>query len=163
MPAIVVLAGALLIVRALEPIDVVSTPAATESGSPVQSSHTTQPSTPVILPPDPGPDVTSSVQPEPVRGGPPAVTVVNSGADDEGVYASGLVTGATGEGGVCTLTATSTTGETLTARIEALATPAAVNCGVLHIPVPSGTWKLVLDFRSDSAQASSDAVEVVRP
>jgi hypothetical protein len=111
----------------------------------------------------PTPDVTTSVQSEPIPEGTAVATIVTWGADDAGVHASGIVTGETGTSGVCTLTATSSAGESVTGQVVAHDTPAAVNCGVIQVPVPAGIWTLTLSFRSDIAVASSEPVEVVRP
>lgn len=111
----------------------------------------------------PSPDVTDSVQPEPTPVGPATVTIVNWGADGRSVFASGIVTGETGDRGTCTLTASSSTGQTLSGQRAAEMTPAAANCGVIQIAAPAGDWTLVLDFRSDSAAGSSTPETVVQP
>ena len=77
--------------------------------------------------------------------------------------ASGLVTGDAGDGGVCTLTATSADGQVMTAQIEAQPTPAAMNCGLIEVPAPAGDWTLVLSYRSDAGSASSAPTKVTQP
>ncbi|MDO8384336.1 MAG: hypothetical protein Q7T17_15345 [Microbacterium sp.] len=101
--------------------------------------------------------------PEPTPVGPATVTIVNWGSDGRVVYASGLVTGDAGVGGVCTLTATSADGQVLSAELDAQATPAAVNCGVIEVAAPAGEWMLVLGYRSDTGSASSAPTEVDQP
>ncbi|WP_243226990.1 hypothetical protein [Microbacterium sp. CIAB417] len=91
------------------------------------------------------------------------MTIVSSGADGASIYASGLVTGDGGVDGVCTLTATATDGRVLTGAIDAQATPAAVNCGLIEISAPAGSWTLVLSYRSAATQVSSDPVTVTQP
>lgn len=90
------------------------------------------------------------------------VTIANSGSDEQGVFASGLVTGATGEDGTCILTATSTDGRVLEAQAAAHATPAALNCGIMRIAAAPGDWSLVLSFSSSASTGSSEPVAVRR-
>ncbi|MEV8241319.1 hypothetical protein AB0O90_13840 [Microbacterium testaceum] len=94
---------------------------------------------------------------------PAQVTIVNYGADGRNISASGLVSGLIEEGGVCTLTATSATGAIMTGSVDAVATPAAVNCGIIDIPAPAGEWKLVLAYRSSGTSAASEPVTVSQP
>ncbi|MDY0830349.1 hypothetical protein SK224_14540 [Microbacterium sp. BG28] len=88
---------------------------------------------------------------------------MSSGSDGSRVYASGLVTGDGGSGGVCTLTATAADGKVLTGTIDAEPTPAAVNCGLIEIVAPQGAWTLVLSYSSADAKASSGPVTVTQP
>jgi hypothetical protein len=105
------------------------------------------------------------VQPDPVatEAGPASVTIVNVGADGQNISASGLVTGIVESGGVCTLTATSVTGRVLTGSVDAVSTPAAVNCGIIDIPAPAGEWSVVLEYRSTATSAVSEPVTVSQP
>ncbi|WZH37213.1 MAG: hypothetical protein PIR02_00810 [Microbacterium enclense] len=115
--------------------------------------------------PTPTPTATDEVQPEPVatEAGPASVTIVNVGADGQNISASGLVTGIVESGGVCTLTATSVTGRVLTGSVDAVSTPAAVNCGIIDIPAPAGEWSVVLEYRSTATSAVSEPVTVSQP
>ena len=149
-----------------------STPTASphsSSSAGAQGTPSASPSAPASLAPsastDPEPDPapTDEVQPEPTPAGPATVTIVSWGADGQSVYASGIVTGDTGDDGTCTLTATSPSGQTLTARRAAAATPAAVNCGVIQISAPAGDWALVLSYQSETASAVSTPTEVTQP
>lgn len=129
-------------------------PSASESRTPDESA-----------PPTASPAATDVVAPEPTPdgSGTTAVTIVNWGAEGGTVHASGLVTGDTAQGGTCTLTATSASGQKLDSSIPAQSTPSAINCGVIEIPVPAGTWSLVLGYRSSGADARSEPVEVSVP
>ena len=130
----------------------------TETSANPSASPTSSPVAPSPLPTD---EVVPDPQPTPE--GPAAVTIVNWGSDGRIIHASGLVTGGAGAGGVCTLTAISAAGETLSAEVDAQATPAAVNCGVIEIAAPAGEWTLVLGYRSDTGSASSAPIEVDQP
>ncbi|WP_251857409.1 hypothetical protein [Herbiconiux sp. L3-i23] len=95
--------------------------------------------------------------------GPITVTIVNWGADGRTLSASGLVTGTDDADGVCTLTALAATGESLTGTVAPIATPEAVNCGVIDITAPAGEWTLVLAYESPRASGKSAPLEVVQP
>lgn len=115
--------------------------------------------------PVPSPNPTDEVIPEPAPSaeGPTVVTMVSSGADRQGVYASGLVTGTVASGGVCVLVATSADGQVLTGERDPRDTPAALNCGLIELAAGGGEWTLVLSYRSDSGTSASDPVKVVQP
>jgi len=87
------------------------------------------------------------------------VTIVSSGADGRSVYASGLVTGAVAPGGVCTLTATAADA-VLRAQTEAQSTPAAINCGLIEVAVPTGEWTLTLTYETGSTRLDSEPATV---
>jgi hypothetical protein len=91
------------------------------------------------------------------------VTIVNWNGDGRVLSASGLVTGARDAGGRCTLTATSSTGQVLTGDVDAQSTPAAINCGLIDIPAPTGVWQLVLSYRDGETILSSEPVSVEQP
>lgn len=91
------------------------------------------------------------------------VTIVNFGADGQSLWASGLVTGAAGTDGTCTLTATASDGRVVSGTIAASATPAAVNCGSISVRATSGEWTLVLSYASSTAAASSAPTTVSQP
>lgn len=132
------------------------TPTAAASSSPSASPSSS---------PVPSPEVTDDVQPEPVAptAGPVSVTIVNVGADGQKISASGLVTGSIEDGGVCTLTATAVTGRILTGSVDAVSTPAAVNCGIIDIAASPGEWSVVLTYRSGATSAVSEPVTVTQP
>lgn len=132
-------------------------PQATATGTPAGTPTQGPAQSPSPLPTD---DVVP--EPSPTAAGPPTVTIVNYGADDHGVHASGLVTGDAGAAGTCVLTATSPSGESLSAELEATPTPAAMNCGLIDIAVPAGQWTLVLSYISESGRADSEATKVTR-
>jgi len=145
------------------------TACASRPGASTTSTPTAEPTSTASASPSPSvtpsPEATDEVQPEPVAtsSGPASVTIVNYGADGQNISASGLVSGPIEEGGVCTLTATSATGAILTGSIDAVATPAAVNCGIIDIAAPAGEWKLVLEYRSAGTSAASEPVTVSQP
>lgn len=129
------------------------------------AAQTVIPSSPgVVTPPATlSPLPTDAVEPDPqptAHAGQATVTIVSSGADGQSVFASGLATGETGREGVCTLTATSGTGEILTAQLDAQSTPAAMNCGLIEVPATAGDWTLVLSYRSETTSASSAPTNV---
>jgi len=164
--ALVVAATLALVARSLgnaEPSSSQATPIeGGDTSSPTAArSEAPAPSPTQDLAPSPAP--TDQVQPEPSPSGPGTVTVVNWSADGEYVYASGIVTGDVGDAGSCTLTATSSSGQTLTGRRDAQSTPAAVNCGVIQIAAPSGDWTLVLTYQSEVASVSSEPTMVTQP
>lgn len=139
-----------------------STASATPTSVSSASPEATASASPTAVP---SPEATDIVPPAPT---PPAadaasVTIVNSGADGKTVSASGLVTGAKTTDGVCTLTATSRSGQTLTGTVQAMSTPAAVNCGLIDIEAPAGDWELVLSYRDGDATVSSAPVTVTQP
>lgn len=137
-----------------------SSPAVTPSDSPTPPDSPTPSST---QEPAPSPLATDEVQPEPTPAGPGTVTIVNSGADGDFVYATGIVTGDVRGDGTCTLTATSSNGQTLIGRRDAQSTPAAVNCGVIQIQAPSGEWTLVLAYESENSRVTSEPTVVTQP
>ncbi len=161
-----VFAAAIAIVAV--PLSACATPRTGAGAAPLTSSSPTVTETPSETPatgatdePTPGP--TASDSPAPSASAPTiTVTIANSGADDRGVFASGLVTGATGAEGTCTLTATAADGRVLEAQAAAHATPAALNCGIIRIAAGSGDWSLVLSFASEASTGSSDPVAVHR-
>lgn len=135
-------------------------PTATTPSPTASSSSPTEPAptdSPIPIPTDPAlPD------PSPTAQGDTKVTIVNSGADGRVISASGLVTGATGSDGVCTLTATSE-GLTLSGQIDAQSTPAAVNCGLIEITAPTGRWTMTLTYRVGTSATVSEPVTVDQP
>lgn len=91
-----------------------------------------------------------------------SVAIVTSGVDPEGVYASGIVPEVVETVGRCILTAASGT-DIRTVEMDAAASTSAMNCGVMHIPVPSGAWELTLAYSSDATSALSEPVTVTVP
>lgn len=136
-------------------------PTPTETLNPTATSTSATPTdaaTSTPLPTDaPLPD------PVPSAAGTTSVTIVNWNSDGRVLSASGLVTGARDTGGRCTLTATSSTGQILTGEVEAQSTPAAINCGLIDIPAPTGAWQLVLSYRDGETVLSSEPVSVDQP
>jgi hypothetical protein len=171
--ALVVAAGVALVIAFLGDGDLSPSPSASASGHETSSPPATpsdaplpsptQAVTPDPAPADPDPAPSDEVPPAPTPVGQGTVTVVNWGADGEYVYASGIVTGDVGDGGTCTLAATSASGQTLTGRRDAQSTPAAINCGVIQIPAPPGEWTLVLTYQSEIASVSSEPTVVTQP
>ncbi|KSU54052.1 hypothetical protein AS029_08040 [Microbacterium enclense] len=127
---------------------------ATPTPAPTQSDVPEVAPTPTGEPiPNPVPTVTGSA----------SVTIVNWHGDGRILSASGLVTGAQQTDGRCTLTATSSSGQVLTGEVEAQSTPAAINCGLIDIPAPTGSWQLVLSYRDGDDLLSSAPVTVEQP
>lgn len=156
--------GALVLIGAVMSLVACATVSAGSPGSTVTAPVPTTSATAAV------PTPTSSATPaapsptaSPTPGTTATVTIVSSGADGDDVFASGLVTGDAGEEGTCTLTATSATGRVLTAQVEAHATPAAVNCGLIKISADPGDWTLVLSFESPTSASSSVSVLVHQP
>jgi len=163
VPAAIVVVGAAMFIGMTAGAPHSSASPGPSSGASEAPSLAPQPSAAPTSEVEPTPDETDLVQPEPTPGGPAAVTIVSWGADGKNLFASGIVTGSVGDGGRCTLTATSVVGETLSAGRQAESTPAAANCGVIQIPAPSGEWSLVLNYRAADVDASSEPMEVVQP
>jgi hypothetical protein len=126
---------------------------------PTASTSDSPSASPSPLPTD---AVVPEPQPSPTAVGPATVTIVNYGSDAQGVHASGLVTGDAGAEGTCILTATSPSGESLSVELEATPTPAAMNCGLIDVPVTAGEWTLVLSYRSESGIAESAPRKVTK-
>lgn len=91
-----------------------------------------------------------------------SVVLVTFGADADGVYASGIVPEVVESGGRCVLTAT-TGDDSRTGELDAAPSTSAMNCGVIHIPVPSGAWELTLSYTSNETSASSESTSVIVP
>lgn len=81
-----------------------------------------------------------------------------------GVSVNGFVTGVVEDNGVCTLTATAASdGKVLTATHIGEANATNTTCGMTTInrsKFHSGTWTLVLSYKSATAEGSSDPLEL---
>lgn len=132
----------------------------------IRPGSATASETPTPTPSDPVSTPIASASPTSLptpTGTPITVTIANSGADGTNIFASGLVTGEAGDGGVCALTATAEDGRMVTGRSNAHQTPEALNCGIIRLAADPGDWSLVLSFESSTSSGSSAPVVVHQP
>lgn len=95
----------------------------------------------------------------------PRLTYFGWSADRGAVEAGGIVPSIVESGGRCTLTLT-LGGSTADASSEAIDNVTSTSCGEMLVPgdrLSPGTWRAVLTYASDSAEGTSEPVDIEVP